>query len=734
MAGLFLGKDMGRMLGPRSLINIIGLVILVTLIFISEWSRQQPYLGFNVFRDIEGGVRITNVQNPNLITKLKTDAKVIRIESQQGNGFMLRVEDFSTSKIEKRRAFTSKLGELSAKAKIYELLTSSNKNLSLITADGETMHFTLMDTRPISQLGSVFWTRLTLGALAVIMGALVWAWKPQQREHILLLLSGGSLFLMTIPSAIEGIEMFVASEAAFWFLDYLTLISTIIFLTASSLTLVYFPQQLTAASHWRNFILVFFAGFTLVVLVNKWNPDLTLFEQRFYATSGERYAAIVIGYSIILLLCCCQWMASRNKPLERMQSKSVILAWLTGPTILMLFYLIPIAYLKIDPPLSRTWAWGCITLSYLMVLIGIGRVKLFENDKYITAVWQWFFATVLFVTIDLVLVFFLGMDPTISSMFLFVVVLWFYLPLRQWLFRIFVGQDGDFYQMHFSRGINFLTNYSLHKSLSSADVWEQTLRGIYNPISFQWLQNGAEKTQLENIGQALVVRKSEFLPGVAIEFADKGSRLFSQQDVAMADSLVLFYEKLCGFQSAFIAGQQLERKRIGRDLHDQIGHDLLSLIYLANDNQSRRLAQNTMQRLREVIRALDRDSITLDSLANEISNIYLSACPLSSIDPHLEIADSDNTYLFGSAIYLNLLNIFRELLSNTIKHSQATSVWFSLTVNDGKVIFIHQDNGVGFDINGKHDGFGLHNIRERANEINAVVAWNHQGFQLTLTL
>ena len=425
---------------------------------------------------------------------------------------------------------------------------------------------------------------------------------------------------------------------------------------------------------------------------------------------------------------------SSQKPLERLQCKSVTLAWLTGPTILMLFYLIPIAYLKIEPPLSRTWAWGCITLSYFMVLIGVSRVKLFENEKYIAAVWQWLFVTILFVTLDLVCVFLIGIDSRISSALLFLIVLWFYLPLRQSLLRLFSRRSRGSYQDHLANGIKLLTNYSMDRHRDAKEVWEQALKEIFNPIYIQWSDTNEPKSVVKKSGQCLSVKTSDVIPSITIEFADDGTRLFNHKDVSLIDSLLFFYTKLCHFQSAFIAGQLLERRRIGRDLHDQIGHDLLSLIYSAKDNESRMLAQNTMKRLREVISALDHNTIAIDYLLNEISNIYVPMCDLAGITPHL-LFDSEHLKIsFSSSVYLNVLNISREILSNILKHANAKNVWLSLEVDNDHVILRCKNDGMGFDTNNQHSGFGLHNIRERAAEINASADWIRGGNEFVLDI
>ncbi len=295
---------MNHLLGPRSLINFVCLIVLLLLLLISDWCRQQPYLGFNVVKTISNQLAVNHVENGLLMNNLHTGDIISQIENIQGLKVVPLSEHFTTSKIEKRIAYANKESEIQAKDNIYKVITGDNLKLKL--AEGRMINLSIAEARPLNQLGSVFWGRLILGALAVIMGALVWAWQPTRMAHILLFVSGVSLFVMTIPSAIEGIEMFITSARAYWLLDYITLIGTIIFLTSCSITLLYFPQKLPKTSLLLKIILSIFCCFTLFFLVNKWNPNLGFREQHLYATSGERYVAIITGYLIILALCIYQ--------------------------------------------------------------------------------------------------------------------------------------------------------------------------------------------------------------------------------------------------------------------------------------------------------------------------------------------------------------------------------------------------------------------------------------------
>jgi signal transduction histidine kinase len=72
-----------------------------------------------------------------------------------------------------------------------------------------------------------------------------------------------------------------------------------------------------------------------------------------------------------------------------------------------------------------------------------------------------------------------------------------------------------------------------------------------------------------------------------------------------------------------------------------------------------------------------------------------------------------------------LLRIVQEALTNTARHSAATSVDVSLRASDGEIILTVRDNGVGFDPvdgNPRSDCFGLTGMRERAHHAGGTLA------------
>ena len=64
--------------------------------------------------------------------------------------------------------------------------------------------------------------------------------------------------------------------------------------------------------------------------------------------------------------------------------------------------------------------------------------------------------------------------------------------------------------------------------------------------------------------------------------------------------------------------------------------------------------------------------------------------------------------------------IVSEMLTNTVRHAQATNVRFRVVVSDDITLLQWSDNGVGLALDAQR-GNGLNNIQRRASRINATV-------------
>jgi signal transduction histidine kinase/CHASE1-domain containing sensor protein len=171
-----------------------------------------------------------------------------------------------------------------------------------------------------------------------------------------------------------------------------------------------------------------------------------------------------------------------------------------------------------------------------------------------------------------------------------------------------------------------------------------------------------------------------------------------------------------------------ERKRIAREIHDDLGQNLLALRIEADMLTSRtgerhpRLharARSTLSQIDATIKSVRQ---IINDLRPNVLDLGLSAavewqvsefrrrsgiaCALADDHQELKLSDSCSTAFF---------RILQESLSNISRHAQATGVRIELKLHNGSLSMTVSDNGIGLQPGGRNKvgSFGLVGIEER---------------------
>lgn len=172
---------------------------------------------------------------------------------------------------------------------------------------------------------------------------------------------------------------------------------------------------------------------------------------------------------------------------------------------------------------------------------------------------------------------------------------------------------------------------------------------------------------------------------------------------------------------SLITGQENERKRLAREMHDGLGPLLTSLKLtiqaLDLDSIQRKKVNGLIDHTIAEIRRVTYDLMPPALLDFGVGRAMLHFVEMIRKSSELEIRYDDSTKESGSAISpemnICLFRVCQELLHNAIKHSGATRVALSITEFDEKVSLYYSDNGRGFDTDKPGSGSGLKNIEER---------------------
>lgn len=193
---------------------------------------------------------------------------------------------------------------------------------------------------------------------------------------------------------------------------------------------------------------------------------------------------------------------------------------------------------------------------------------------------------------------------------------------------------------------------------------------------------------------------------------------------------------------ATLDGQQKERQRIAREMHDEIGSGL-SVIHLLSNNlgynneKTQKVAETSGELINQMNEIIWSMNVEQDQLEDFVSYIrYQSGQLLSSVNLDFEFAIPEEIpeHSISGIKRRNMYLVVKEALHNCIKHSQANLVHIGMNFNNGIAITI-RDNGKGLPENGNPFGNGMKNMQHRMNEIGGT--WHlksHHPFTIEISL
>ena len=182
---------------------------------------------------------------------------------------------------------------------------------------------------------------------------------------------------------------------------------------------------------------------------------------------------------------------------------------------------------------------------------------------------------------------------------------------------------------------------------------------------------------------------------------------------------------------ALIEGQDKERNRIAKELHDGVGGQLasvnLSLSHINSNLKNSDIQRvnttllSTFKELRALSHSLSSNYLknkSFEVLVFDLKNQYENS---SSFDIEISVYPEDCLKKINSKLKHNLYRILQELIANSLKHAEAKRVQISFNFHINLLIVMFEDDGKGFDVKTNKNGIGLKNIDERIAQINSTM-------------
>lgn len=583
--------------------------------------------------------------------------------------------------------------------------------------DDRFVSITATPERPISALPLMFWYQLACGSIVFMAGMSVLAFQLRERVVIYYALTGFGLLLASAAAAIYSSRELALDGEVFYRLSLLNQFGSFLFAGTFISILWYYPQRI----HPFPFGPVFIAGYIITWLLALLQVPETL-------DAAVRYP-MFIGLALNLSMALTQWRRSRSNPVNRAILKWFLLAWLSGTTLYLGLYTVPLS-LQMETVINQSLGWGILVTVYLGVAFGITRYRLFNLDRWVVTGWFWFLGGVSVIAVDLLLIGLLDFNNHLALAVGVALAGWIYFPIRQMFLNRF--------SWHYRRSVDYreLLPSLLMTALSTRATempieWRRLHERIFYPLNIDEQLTSPEAVVMDPEGSSMTLPAFHTVKSLRLTYADRGSRLFTQEDRRLAEAVYRLFNQVQQFREAFNNGVQEERKRVARDLHDDVGAKLLTLIYSARDDAQGDLARETLQELRDVIRGLEHTDYSLLATLGELRREAERRCSAHGIELSWQQQEALGDTTLEARYHANMQRMLREALSNALRHSDARLILVTVRHHDGLLELTMQNDHARQEEKDLRSGRGMHNIRARVQELGGHVEWVSTGGQET---
>lgn len=200
------------------------------------------------------------------------------------------------------------------------------------------------------------------------------------------------------------------------------------------------------------------------------------------------------------------------------------------------------------------------------------------------------------------------------------------------------------------------------------------------------------------------------------------------------------HERLQALSQQLMEVQESERRRLAHDLHDEIGQaltvvkmNLQTMQRLADTSaiavplkDSSTVIDQTLQHVRDL--SLDLRPSMLDDLGLVAAVRWYLRRQAERAGWTIDIAVDESIPSQSQAVAIACFRVIQEAVTNIIRHSNATSVSVSLQQQEGDLLLLIHDNGIGFDVQkalgkaARGQSMGLLGMQERIRFLNGSIA------------
>ncbi|WP_299213757.1 sensor histidine kinase [uncultured Aquimarina sp.] len=292
-----------------------------------------------------------------------------------------------------------------------------------------------------------------------------------------------------------------------------------------------------------------------------------------------------------------------------------------------------------------------------------------------------------------------------------------------------------FYNDKFNRYSDSLNEYKKAIALNDIETKYQTVEKEKKIVQLLNTNLKSEAQRIKNrnwlIGSSSALVIGLIIAILVYKNTKRKQRIAEQErEIEIQKTEKLLKEQELTAIDAMISGQEKERQRLANDLHDNLGSTLatvkLHFDHLKNNrdnpkvenieelySKTNNLLDEAYQKVRTIAHEKNSGVMAKQGLLPAVKNLAKKASNGDGL--LIEVQDYGLDERLDNALEISIFRIIQELITNTIKHANASEIHISLTNHDSLLNIIVEDNGKGFNakILPEKDGMGLKSIEKR---------------------
>jgi signal transduction histidine kinase len=591
----------------------------------------------------------------------------------------------------------------------------------VLLADGAELRIEFRARTP-ADLPLNFWMQAFFGLIALSVGFGVWAFRPRTRETAILLVTAIGYGAGIWSAALYSTRDLFMPADMFRIASVINHGGALLFDCAMAALLWHYPRPLGR----RDVPLACALAWLLL-----WALD-TL--QVVNSLSLGFYLWLLLVFLLAMSFAIAQWRRAERDPVARAALQWLLLSFMIGSGTFVALQIVP-RVLGSDALMPQSLLAGAFLIVYLGLAAGISRYRLFHLERWWRVTWSWLLGGILVVLVDALLLWQLQVGEDVALALALAIAGWLYFPLRQWLLERLLGLDRVTTELR-PAAVRSLFDLSTTGALESR--WPDVLARVFRPLSIDVIDAGnaeqpednSERTQALIEEHGLVLCVPGIAPGTWLRLAgcEQGTRLFREQDIRVAGDLYGIALHAEQTVAARAQGALRERTRIKRDLHDDMGARLLSILHGREPGDMREEARGAIHDLRQMLATLDENPVRLDEAAALIISEARERCRRDGIRFDEQCSALGPREL-SARQFANIKRIAREGVTNALKHAGGSAVTLSVSETGDALLVRVDDNGNFAPAQVTAQGRGHHIVQSRVDELGGSVSWqvNAQG-------